>query len=501
MNRARTLAVAGFTLALAACASVLGVEDPIVDLGLDGSTGDGSADAQVDATGGDVPGQDAGDASMSEGGGDTQAADTGTPDTAVDAGPCPPVAVDEVTGVFVDLNATADASANCGTIASPCKTIQRGLDQARVTTGKTTVYVRNGIYTEQVSLYAGLNVVGGWNVIAPTWTNTCVKGDVTIVAPDTANVTVLASFLTTGTATLSKLTIQSKPSAKVLGGETIYGVFATGSTTTLDLVDVDVTVTKGGTGANGSAAGNGATGQADCLPYNDGNPGAPPGSAGVGADAGVFGLGGYDAGPGATGGGGATGHTGTQPQAPACLSCVSCSGTVTCSVGNGGTSCGTAGHAGCGGGLGGGGAGGASGGSSIALFAFDAHVDVQRGSLNADDGGNGGNGAPPGDGGAGGIGALGMPGNSCPVSCHISGLNCVPLAQGQGVAGTGTNGGKGSGGGGGGGGAGGWSCGTAKAGAANITLGGSTVITRKNSGAGGMGAAPGAPGVGQNQCP
>lgn len=494
MIRARALVVAGFALALGACASVLGIDDPIVDLGLDGSAGDASVG---DAVGGDVVQmQDAGDARIDSSMQDGSTSDTGA--DVVEAGPCPPTAVDDTAGVFVDLAAVA--SANCGDRTTPCKTIQKGLDQAHATSGKTTVYVKNGTYTETVSLYGGLKVLGGWSVVGTTWTTTCNGGDVKVMAPNASNVTVRADALTGGAATLEKLTVLSKAKANVLAGETIYGLLITGAATIVHLVDVDVVVTDGGDGITGSTGSGGANATGDCV-FNDGNTGAPPGSQGSGADAGTFGSTGYSAGVGATGGAGQAGHSGTKAAAPPCLNCVSCSGTITCSVGNGGTSCGTAGGSGCGGSGGNGGNGGGPGGSSIALYVYDAHVDLSRGTLTAANGGNGASGGTPGDGGLGSLGSTGNNGNSCPVACGLSGLNCVPTAQGHGDAGGGTQGGAGAVGGNGGGGAGGWSCAAVKAGAGIVTYGGATRVHGSRGLGGGSGAGAGAAGLTQDECP
>src|SRR5262249_29479142 len=76
-------------------------------------------------------------------------------------------------------------------------------------------------------------------------------------------------------------------------------------------------------------------------------------------------------------------------------------------------------------GAGGGGGGGGGGGSSVALFTWNAHVIVARGTLRAGNGGNGGAGGEPGPGGPGGAGARGADSTPCDVGCTGSGINCV----------------------------------------------------------------------------
>ncbi len=65
-------------------------------------------------------------------------------------------------GIFVATTGTHDAG--CGLSRdSPCRTVQEGIDRA-VAEGATCVNVQAGVYTQTISLAAGVSVIGGFDV-------------------------------------------------------------------------------------------------------------------------------------------------------------------------------------------------------------------------------------------------------------------------------------------------------------------------------------------------
>jgi hypothetical protein len=440
----------------------------------------------------------------------TQATLDGSPDVqdawvdVYDGAACGGSSPDESVGVFVDATSGADLL-GCGTRQSPCLTIKAGISSAQAAS-KGTVYVAAGSYFGPVALAAGIRIQGGWT---SQWTPVCTLpySAVTITGTASGPATVSAVNLG-GTGTLDTLTVLSKLSTEVDAGETVYGILAEGSTTSLVLNDVVVQTAAGGAGSAG------AVGSVGVLPVTpDG--GCTSGTGAVGAlgvpgaatAAGAFSASGYVSTPGGTGGTGAIGSGGTAggsgvcapPGACDCLE-VGTSGPheVTCDP----SPCAGDGYSGCGGGGGGGGAPGGGGGSSIGVFISGATVSATGGLLQS---GNGGAGGPGGAGGTGSVGSAGTPGSSgiCDTSCTEgqSSTICIPddpetLAGGSpgGTGGTGGAGGPGAGG------AGGSSC-------AYVVVGGSDagvmwVGTRFVEGQAGSGGSPNGPaGVAKDQCP
>ncbi|MGD0527985.1 MAG: hypothetical protein ABSE49_22820 [Polyangiaceae bacterium] len=489
----------------------------------DSTAGDASAESGPDATMG-PDAEDASDAGAAGPDGTTDApeeapaeagpTDTGLADVldaggasdaasdATDAGGCPSQVVDPTTGVFV-VPGGSDAGASCGSLATPCGGVQLGLDRANAR-GATTVYVAAGTYDESISLYAGITLQGGWTESAGVWAPICTGSAptaVTITAPPASNVTVTATSLG-GTATLETMTITSKAEASVQPGESIYGIVATGATTSLVLDDVVVLISAGGQGANGSTGPAGAAAVGTCAGGNGG--GGAAGPTGTGSTGGSFSAAGYTAGAGTTGAGGAAGNAGADGGAGVCASCVTpgCSGGNCVAVATNKT-CGASGLSGCGGAGGGPGAPGAGGGSSIVLYVWDAQITCNDTTLTAGAGGAGGAGGPGGDGGAGSAGQPGASAGSCGTSVPGS-LLCAsgctatsnPVTMDGGAPGG--SGGSGGTGGQGGGGAGGWSCSYYQGGAGTLTASGSS-FTFGAPGAGG--ALGGASGTAKEKCP
>ncbi len=467
---------------LCACAAVLGIDDghPI-PAGDDG----GGPDATVvdgasvgDAQGGEDAGGDG-----AEGLGDADAGDAGDAsdaslDSALppvpDGATCDPAVTLGSTGLFVAP--TGSDTAPCSQ-AAPCATIQHAIGVARNTTPPVPpIYVQGDhTYTEQLTLQAGVQIIGGWS--ADWATHDCTPPTI-VQAPPPMTTTVLASYA--GTSTLSSLTVESKANANP--GETIVGISATGASTVLDLSYVVVNVAGGGDGLAGSAGDAGVAVTAACATAGDGGASEVPGGKGTGADAGWFtdtGFASMTGGPGGTGGNGMNGPAGA---AGSCIRCyATCTGTILCSGTDGGVECGNPGEPGCGGPGGFGGVGGGTGGSSVALFVSGATVKLTGGILQSGNGGAGGPGGPGGGGAAGSVGAEGTVSASCGTTCASVSSTCS-VGNPETAAGgaPGGKGGAGAGGGAGGDGAGGDSYAIVEVGGASVQQGG--VGTTTNAG-------------------
>jgi len=401
----------------AACADILGIQAGRLEP--DASTDDGSVEAQVDGGGTEsAPPEAASDAPV---------------DAPVDAPTgCGARAVDDATGIFVTLYGVDGAS--CGTRASPCRTVQQGIQQATLLQ-RSTVYIARGTYTEAVTLGSGITLEGGWDTVASTWVPICDTNELSAVAiqmPSSANVAVTVSPGATG-AGLRILSVLGKAGAQ--SGESVYGVFAQGGDVTLD--SVIVTMGDAGQGAQGTDGVAGVAGDGGCAA----GAGVDGGSAGNAPPTtpGTFTASGWQPSGGLTGSSdGGTGDNGPCTLTPSCITeCGSCAATCPKPT------------SGCGGGPGQGGQGGLGGGSSIALFAWNTKVTVIGGSLSAGNGGNGGNG------GAGGPGGSGGPGQATQATCisYCGDAGCATVgdttlanASAGGVGGAGGHGGGGAGG-------------------------------------------------------
>jgi len=450
------------------CAQIIGLGGGYTDT--DGAASVDASDAASDASVADVDASDAG---------------------------CVTVAPDDDAGIFVAPSGTTDSA--CGTETVPCSSVQTGIERAHLITGKSIVYVARGTYAEAITLYAGITVEGGWDVLAEgttfSWVQACTNPSAAFVLqPTSGNQTVTAADLG-GSAVLSTMTVMSKSQANP--GESLYGISATGVSTTLTLTDVIVNVSAGGDGAPGDAGSPGDAGGGECVPGDSGTP--SPGAPGLGAEAGTFDDGGWESYSGAAGTGGAPGG-GVDGGAGTCLACGTCGVVViTCKfTTNGVDSCGSPGVAGCGGAAGGGGNGGGGGGSSIGVFVWDATVSMNGGSVQTSNGGRGGTGGTAGPGGAGDPGIAGEAGAPCSVSCNTScnGVSGEGEAGAPGGAGTG-----GSAGGLGGGGSGGSSYAIAQGGQANVTVTTTSLAHGDAGSGGGPDASTGAAGFASSRFP
>jgi len=439
--------------ALCACAAVLGIDDGHARDDGDGGIDAASIDvAPSDAIYADVP--------------------PVLPDGAAVQSGCEAVVLDPKSAIYVASTGT-DGPA-CGTVDAPCKTIQFGIDNARASVDKPNVYVLSGVYVEQVTLKPGVNVYGGWKLVNGAWERECAQLATRIVAPPGVNVTVKTVDKFNGKAKLSTLYIQSRSDAKP--GESLVGLSATGADTSLSLVWVSIRVANAGNGVDGPPGDPGAA-PGVCDAGGDGASVTTPGAKGPGAAAGTFDPLAptfYVVGNGGPGGAGASGQNGVAGGAGTCAACVTCSGgTLSCTANATTQKCGESGHPGCGGAGGKGGGGGTSGGSSVALFAWDANVELTSTSLEAGDGGRGGAGGPGGKAGGTSNGTAGNgSGSTCPTDCaSLAGIGCSGTNDESGSGGdAGGPGGGGAAGGPGGDGAGGDSFAYIEGGNARVAL-------------------------------
>jgi hypothetical protein len=418
-------------------------------------------------------------------------------DAGIDAPPCtPPVHPEDAKGVFVATNG-ADGN-DCGSRTAPCRTIATAL--TRATAQKLDiVFIAKGEYDEHVKLAAGKQLVGGWLVdgTTDTWNKAC--GDnaplIVTIRARTEN-TVIDAIDLQGTAKLADLNVQSR-TGQAAPGESLYGVFATGSTTVLAIDNVVVDVGNGGDGANGKTGDAGVSG-APCIAVGDGGSGAP-GPGGTGGGAGTFDQNGYAAGSGTDGTQGTAGLNGVTGALGTCVDCGACAIPAAGVCGftiNGIQNCGGRGQPGCGGGGGAQGGGATGGGSSIAVYCYNASVTITGGKYNAGNGGGGGAGGPGGGGAPGTAGAKGTTGIDCTGTCNMIGdpVNCTPVLQHGDGGLAGGSGGAGGAGGAGGGGAGGWSVALLQGGTGIVTANNAT-LKHGNAGKGGTGAPDGGTGA------
>lgn len=400
-------------------------------------------------------------ASTSSGPGSSSEPTSSNPDPTSDEPPaelpCGPLTADDPVALYVSPNGSDGAT--CGGTSAPCKTISRGISRAAAES-KTKLFIQRGSYAEHVNLNAPISLVGGWTVSDGVWSRECKTLSEQTEILSTTPVGLRAEF--TGSARLQSLTIATK-GRDATASESRYGVFATGASTHLELVDVTVRASSANHGSNGAVGTNGAVGAngpAGATPkptppcaQGTGSPGAAPATT-PSTTAGSFAAAGYVPKHGVKGADGNPGQAG-QLGMDVTYSCTFCSMVENqCRGVAGGSKTASGGLNGCGGGAGTGGFGGTGGGSSVGVFAWFATVQFGEDvAVVAGDGGNGGAGGAGGAGGSGGRGGVGLEVACNDFSCNSS--PCNDKFRGD----TGGNGGDGSGGAPGGGGAGGWSVG------------------------------------------
>jgi hypothetical protein len=371
MRTARVAAVAALLVlpgAIAACADILSIQEPIPMTSAESSIQTGA----IAYEGGLVI--DPFNPACGDGGGDA----AGPPSTE---------------SVFVSLSPQANSEGTCGSRQSPCNSVSIAIERAKAA-GSETVVVARGLYEETLVLVPSVTIQGGWD---EDFTWICDPEAVQIRAPSGSYTTVLGNDIGSAT-TLENLTVSSTsneapptPTIPSASGISVYGIFLTGSSF-LTLSNVVVVTGPAGNGANVGA--KGAQGDAGAPSGCDPGDGGNGGTGGAGA-------------PGQMGSFGATGYT----------ALVGGSGDI-------GTAGGNSSSGACGGQPGQGGLGGGGGGSSIAVYLNDgALISSTNALFQAGNGGNGGagglggiggdpGGAGAGQGGSGGIGGGGAGGNS-----------------------------------------------------------------------------------------
>jgi len=438
-------------------------------------------------------------------------------------------------GVDGDINsaifvATSGNDTFPGTKAQPMLTISAAIGKA-ASTGKTQVYVSNGVYLGRVTLTKGISIFGGYSAtnnwarsasnIATIRSNTLVGG----------RMTALEGFGINSATTVDRLTIETTSTSST--GASNYGIYCSGCTA-LTVKNSSITSGNAGPGSSGTVGGAGGSGgigsngnNGSCDGSNGGasvggtspcgrtggNGGAggsegnhsggmggtgligtSGGAPGSGCDSGCFG--GCSGSPGSNGVDGTSGGVGNPGSGGNGGSVVSGfwlgsnggngqigvhgnggggggggGGQGGCAVNDGGgNGAGAGGGAGCGGG--GGSAGGAAGGSFGVFLVNSTGIVLSANTIQAGNGGVGGSGAAGGGGGTGATGGTGA-------------QNCTGEV---GKGGNGGKGGDGGTGGGGGGGAGGVSYGVFRSGT-TVSLGGNSL----NAGAAGSGGSGGFP--------
>ena len=351
--------------------------------------------------------------------------------------------------------------ANCGTVQAPCATIGTGITRAQAQ-AKTRVLVSDGVYTESVTLVAGISVLGGHH--RTTWARDW-RLNVTIINGKTlAGVhkrTVTAIGINVGT-TLDGFVINGE---NALTDGNSYGVYIRDCNNQLHVTNNRIFAGNGGRGSSGASGASGTNGGAGSTgktsfnnvisPLGAGNPVCSPdpgaaaivytgGAGGVqtcGAVSATGGTGGGSKCPrrerqegsgvagltaprGGAGGAGAWGMDGTRS-----------GGNATCTVSNGGPADASNGVAGVNGGDAAGGGGAPVGNGTVAANEWAGVA------------GGGGTAAVSGGGGGGGGAAAGVRETTAlvPANWDIGATGGGGGAGGcQGVSGAGGNAGGGS---------------------------------------------------------
>ncbi|MEN0060919.1 MAG: hypothetical protein AAGA48_02155 [Myxococcota bacterium] len=342
--------------------------------------------------------------------------DTDDPETGMDTGmpasPCE--ARSDVSNAAVVAPNGVDTS-TCGAADAPCATLAQALARADAQ-GLARIALGQGVYeVPTFALQAGLTIDGGFVRVDGTLEARCdldATQNTILRASSGMNTTLVAENLG-GEARLEYLTVASR-TAPASTAESFYGIRAVGSTTTLRLEGVNITVGDAGDGAPGFVGPDGNDGSGTC-PSSNGQGGgtAADGTAGQGS----YGSNGFVPGNGQQGSNGIVGAAGTEGAVPSpatadCEDVVAANNTCGCDIvsvpiprGSGG----------CGGDGGTGGQGGGGGGASIGLFVWDATVIANGGEWAS---GSGGDGASGGLGGQGGDGAAGgTPNLQCAQNC------------------------------------------------------------------------------------
>ncbi len=369
---------------------------------------------------------------------------------------------DQAAGVFV---APGGPTTGCGTISTPCGTIDAAEAVAKSSGGaKTTLYIAESStpypQTQDTDGLTNLTLQGGWIYGGGSqWSRPCALDPTQVVVTGTASNP--AFYIgASGTFAFDTLTLQG--TAGSAAGLSSFGLFAVGATVSLSNVDIIVPAGQpGSTGPQGTnGVGPGAAGTCGTGNANAGTVGGVGGGAGYNLYNSP--LGGAVAQPANPGGNGVPGQPGANGTGATCKYGYPCGWDFMKGCLQTGTtqeaSCGTNGAAGCPSGVSSGGKPGTSGGSSVGIIVYGAKLTMSNVSITTGDGGPGGPGGPPGTVQSGGTGSAGaFAPNSVPSVCssYTSQTTCGE-DNAHGLAGsTGGTGGTGGVGGQGGGGAGG----------------------------------------------
>ena len=317
-----------------------------------------------------------------------------------------------------DATAADDAGCGLGPTATgggrhPCRTIAYGISRASAT-GRSRVLVADALYTESVTLTAGISLLGGYR--ADTWERHLTTTLTTVRAPAGAGhrKTIVATGISTAT-TIEGFVIEG--TSATTAGANSYAVYVNGGTSALTFSNNTIYAGAGAPGAPGAPGADGLpgvpgtagqnafdTGSVTCSTSRAGAAGGARtcGATNVSGGNGggvycppVFSSAGSSragaAGSGTSGGaGGLVAYDGQTRPSTSCLTCYLPTGGQTMTGGNG--------AAGANGTNGSGGAGAAS---AVGSIAANEWVGVAGGAGGAGTHGSGGGGGASGGGGDG----------------------------------------------------------------------------------------------------
>jgi hypothetical protein len=360
--------------------------------------------------------------------------DAGTKKDAATGPACLTKTADVADGVLLISGATpppppVDAGV-CGSYANPCTDLASAIPALGTGTNALhIIYVGNGTHvpaggaTSFPSLPDGITLQGGWNVTDSEsegyrFNATCdVNATFSSAGPSVFTVGTAGSP-STGKVVLNSVdlkNIATPPTPSTGGGESLYGIFAVGTSgpggSTLSLNDVTITVANGGQGADGGGGPKGPDGALGGCPLGVNQTPATPGAVGMNGGAGAnvtYSASGTAAAEGATGtqgGVGTAGAVGAEGCSNGNATKVCHAPTLTepmiCSFGPAlAPVCTAAPNGGCPGMGGEPGQGGFGGGSSVAVYMWGGNLQAQNATLD------------PGVGGTGGAGGLSLGGGN-----------------------------------------------------------------------------------------
>lgn len=451
--------------------------------GMAASGGAGGTDAASGGAGG-ASGGSSGDAAL-----DVPAVDTGAP-------ACDPTEKPDPSAVYVSPD--GDDNTGSGSPEKPLASLGQAIKLAAASASKLVI-ANQGTYKESVVIdaaVAGVSVRGGFERTGSVWDRDCdpmARQKTVIDSPSTIGVRV--DGVQAKLQTLTVLTKATGATTSGKAGESQYGVFVTGDSASVSLVDVRVVAGSGGDGGDAVKAISSQATPCDGLTNCSTGGAGLDAAAGSDAPASTFDPSGHVPGNGGDASTAESGKNGTAGlddgttktgcHSPGCAGV--CSSGTCAPLGSSFSVKGAKGTCGCGGVGGLSGGGGWGGGASVALFvAGKGVVTVAFSELTSQKGGKGSAGKAAAAGAIGTDGAKGATA-TCHTTCY-SASPCGNCEQSSELASGGTKGGMGGKGGDGkpgGNGAGGASIGIVRVGGALVTLSDGSV---SNPGQGGLGA-------------